>query len=154
MIEASVQQLRSCLAVERWVAEVAGVYPDREALLAAARAAAPLDEAEIDEAVAHHPRIGERPVGRGASAEFSRREQASAADADDAAVNALIAAGNAEYERRFGRVFIIRAAGRSRAEILAEQRRRLALAPAEELPIVGEQLIEIALLRLAELVPA
>jgi len=61
---------------------------------------------------------------------------------------AAIAAGNAAYERRFGRVFLIRAAGRTRAEILGELRRRLELDDAAELAIVGEQLREIALLRL------
>ncbi|MDM4762856.1 2-oxo-4-hydroxy-4-carboxy-5-ureidoimidazoline decarboxylase [Galbitalea sp. SE-J8] len=142
------ERARVALAVERWVADVEGEYPSLDAALLAARSAAPLTESEIDEAVAHHPRIGEKPTGAGASAQFSRREQASAADADDAIVNAAIAAGNRVYEERFGRVFIIRAAGRSRAEILAELERRLALDPADELPIVGEQLVEIALLRL------
>lgn len=149
MIEVSAEQLRACLAVERWALEVAGEYPSKDALIDAARAAAtPLSAEEIDEAVAHHPRIGEKPTGEGASHDFSRREQASAHDADDVQINAAIAAGNRAYEERFGRVFIIRAAGRSRAEILGELERRLALSPEEELPIVGEQLTEIALLRL------
>ncbi len=62
-----------------------------------------------------------------------------------------LAAGNAAYEARFGRVFIIRAAGRTRAEILAELERRLQLDDATELLIVGEQLRDIALLRLEKL---
>ena len=39
-----------------------------------------------------------------------------------AGVTAAIAAGNAAYEERFGRVFLIRAAGRSPEQILAELR--------------------------------
>jgi len=150
MIAPTGEQLRAALGVRRWVDEVeaAGPYADLSALLDAASAAAtPLSPGEIDEAMAHHPRIGERPVGEGAAQAFSRREQASA-DADDAEVNVAIAAGNLAYEERFGRVFLIRAAGRTRAEILGELRRRLELDDATELAIVGEQLREIALLRL------
>lgn len=143
--------LEAALGVRRWVAEVSAAAPFAsldELLRVAGDAATPLSAAEIDEAMAHHPRIGEKPTGDGAAQAFSRREQASP-DADDAEVNASIAAGNAAYEARFGRVFLIRAAGRSRAEILAELRRRLTLDPDTELVIVGEQLREIALLRLA-----
>jgi hydroxyisourate hydrolase len=150
MIAPSSEQLATALGVQRWVADVAAgaSYDDLDALLErAAAAATPLTPSEIDEALAHHPRIGERPAGEGAAQAFSRREQASA-DAEDAEVNAAIAAGNAAYEERFGRVFLIRAAGRTRAEILAELRRRLELDDATELQNVGDQLREIALLRL------
>src|SRR5690606_28869007 len=113
------------------------------------RAATPLAEAEVDEALAHHPRIGERARGVGSAQDFSRREQASS-DADDPALAVAVAAGNAAYEARFGRVFLIRAAGRSRAEILAELERRLANDPGTELAELGEQLRQIAALRLAQ----
>jgi 2-oxo-4-hydroxy-4-carboxy-5-ureidoimidazoline decarboxylase len=59
-----------------------------------------------------------------------------------------LAAGNADYERRFDRVFLIRAAGRSRIEILSELERRLAHSDEQELPIVADELRQIALLRL------
>lgn len=142
--------LRACLHVERWVREVAdgAPYATLESLLATADAAAtPLSPAEIDEALAAHPRIGERAVGDGTAQRFSRSEQSSA-DADDPELAAAIARGNLAYEERFGRIFLIRAAGRSRAQILAELERRLDLGDAEELAVVGEQLREIALLRL------
>lgn len=147
------EELRACLHVERWVDEVADAapYASLDALLAVASAAAtPLTPAEIDEALAAHPRIGEKPAGDGAAARFSRAEQSSA-DAGDAELAAAIAAGNRAYEERFGRVFLIRAAGRSRSEILAELDRRLALDGASELAVVGEQLREIMLLRLEKL---
>ena len=150
MIEPSDEQLRAALGVERWVADVSSAAPfaDLEALLeVAAVAATPLVASEIEEALAHHPRIGEKPTGSGASAEHSRREQASP-DADDASVGERLAAGNAAYEERFGRIFLIRAIGRSRAEILAELERRMTLDDHDELVTVGEQLREIALLRL------
>lgn len=150
MIVPSEEQLRTALGVERWVADVAAAAPfdDLDALLAAAAAAAsPLAPAEVEEALAHHPRIGEKPAAGATGAEHSRREQASA-DADDPQLAARMADGNAAYEQRFGRIFLIRAVGRSRAEIVAELDRRLALDDAEELVIVGEQLREIAVLRL------
>jgi 2-oxo-4-hydroxy-4-carboxy-5-ureidoimidazoline decarboxylase len=147
--------LESCLAVPRWVDAVLDgrPYPGTAALLAAADAAAPaLTEAEVDAALARHPRIGER-AGESHDAEFSRREQAGVVPADAAARDEL-AAANREYESRFGRVFLIRAAGRSATEILAELRRRLHNEPADETAEVAAQLREIALLRLELLVGA
>ena len=145
--------LRACLAVGRWVDEVAGQAPfgSVAGLLKAARSAAtPLTRAEIDEAMAEHPRIGEKPRGTSRAAGFSRSEQASA-DADDAGLAAAIAEGNRAYEERFDRVFLIRAAGRSRQEILAELHRRLDLDDDIEATIVGSELRDIALLRLGVL---
>jgi 2-oxo-4-hydroxy-4-carboxy-5-ureidoimidazoline decarboxylase len=163
MIEISDTDLReglaASLAVPRWIDEVAARAPYESAaelLSVASDAATPLSAHEIDQAIAHHPRIGEKPVGEGRSQEFSRSEQAglggaSTGEGDDAALAAQIAAGNEAYEERFGRVFIIRAAGRTRAEILEELTRRLELPNASELEIVGEQLREIALIRLETL---
>jgi 2-oxo-4-hydroxy-4-carboxy-5-ureidoimidazoline decarboxylase len=155
MIELDDATLRShllaALNVERWADDVAAQSPfaDADALITVAAAAAtPLSDAEIDEAMSHHPRIGEKPVGDGAAQEFSRREQGSAADADDETLAQLLAEGNAAYEQRFDRVFLIRAAGRSRAEIVGELHRRLGLDDDTELRIVGAELRDIALLRL------
>ena len=142
-------QLLSCLRIRRWADELVGQKFDTlEALLeASARAAANLSEAEVDEALAAHPRIGERHAGEGAEAAFSASEQAASQD-PDATLAARLEAGNAAYEERFGRVFLIRAAGRSREEILAELERRLANDPLAELNETSEQLRQIAALRL------
>jgi 2-oxo-4-hydroxy-4-carboxy-5-ureidoimidazoline decarboxylase len=102
---------------------------------------------ELDAALAHHPRIGERPAGTGAPAAASRREQASMSGAD-ADLTGRIAAGNRAYEERFGRVFLVRAAGRTPAEMLAELERRLANDDATEVAEACDQLAQIALLRL------
>ena len=145
--------LLACLAVPRWADEVAGQAPfaSAAALIDAARAAAtPLPRREIDQAMAQHPRIGEKPTGDSQAAGFSRAEQASV-DADDAGLAAAIAEGNRAYEERFDRVFLIRAAGRSRREILAELHRRLGLDDTTEAAIVGSELRDIALLRLGVL---
>ncbi len=102
---------------------------------------------DLDAALAHHPRIGERPTATGAEGDASRREQAAMTTAAEE-VAARIAAGNAAYEERFGRVFLIRAAGRTPDEILANLERRLASEPDMETTEATAQLAEIALLRL------
>jgi len=142
--------LRPCLDIQRWIDELtdARPYSSLDALLAAARDAAdPLTPAEIETALAHHPRIGERAHGDSSEARLSQSEQAGLGVADTAAAEAL-AEGNQAYEEKFGQVFLIRAAGRSRAEILAALNTRLAHTPEQEQTIVGQQLREIAVLRL------
>ena len=143
-IETTREQLLGCLSVPRWADDVlAGQpYADREALLSAARAAAGhLSDDEISQALSGHPRIGERGDSR------SQREQ-SQVDPSAGDTAARLAAGNAAYEERFGRVFLIRAAGRNAEEILAELDRRLGNDDATELGETVENLREIALLRL------
>ena len=140
-------ELLTCCASRRWAAAVADgrPYGSAERLLAAAgRAARALEWADVEEALAAHPRIGERT----GSAE-SRREQAGVGDGDRAA----FAAANAEYEERFGHVFLIRASGRSGAEMLAELRERLTNDPAKERDVVHAELVKITELRLRRLVP-
>jgi 2-oxo-4-hydroxy-4-carboxy-5-ureidoimidazoline decarboxylase len=145
------RRLLTCLNVPRWAAEVAGGrrYADYAALAAQAEAsAAQLSDDELSAALDGHPRIGER-AGAGQDAEFSAREQAQV-DRDDAAVMAALADGNREYEQRFGRVFLIRAACRSSSEILAELRRRLDNDDQTERADTVAALREIALLRLKD----
>lgn len=69
-------------------------------------------------------------------------------------VRDAIATGNAAYERRFGRVFLIRAAGRSPEQILAALTARLGNDDATEDAVVAGELREIALLRLEQAVAA
>jgi 2-oxo-4-hydroxy-4-carboxy-5-ureidoimidazoline decarboxylase len=97
--------------------------------------------------MAHHPRIGERPTAAGTEAFMSRSEQAGV-DPADAAVADALARGNREYEEKFGRVFLIRAAGRSAQDILAALDQRPTNSAEEEDRIVAQQLREIAVLRL------
>lgn len=142
--------LRPCLDVDRWIDSVVAARPFSDlgsALNTAREDASPLSADEIDSAMSHHPRIGKKSAGDSAEAAHSSREQASLGELDDD-VTARLAAGNAAYERRFGRVFLIRAAGRSPEEILAELQRRMDNTDTDEVAEVGEQLIQIAVLRL------
>ncbi|WP_265447124.1 2-oxo-4-hydroxy-4-carboxy-5-ureidoimidazoline decarboxylase [Flexivirga meconopsidis] len=140
----------------RWAHEVAArrPYDARTALLQASDAAfAGLTEADLAEALAGHPRIGDRVRGDGAAATLSRSEQASMADAD-ADVSEAILRGSADYESKFDRVFLIRAAGRTPQEMLGELRRRLGNNPETEVAEVREQLRQITTLRLEGAFPA
>ena len=151
--ESAAGSLRSCLDVRRWVDEVMGGRPygsAAEILDHARDCAATLTPAEVEAALARHPRIGER-AGAGHDRAFSDAEQAGV-DREDAAIAEALADGNAAYERRFDRVFLIRAAGRSATEILAELRRRLDNSDDDELAEVTRQLGEIALLRLGQVI--
>jgi 2-oxo-4-hydroxy-4-carboxy-5-ureidoimidazoline decarboxylase len=154
--EISERELREglpvCLKVPRWIDEVvgAGPYASLDDLVdAAGLAATPLTADEVDQALADHPRIGERPAGSGASSSLSADEQAASAS-DDSELAARLAEGNRAYEERFGRIFLIRAADRSRPEILAELERRLLLPPEEEVKVVASELRDIALRRLRQ----
>ena len=148
--------LAVCLHVPRWVDDVVdrAPYSSLAELEEIARAAAtPLAPAEVDQALSTHPRIGEKPTGEGAAAALSKAEQSSSAS-DDPALDQALAAGNRAYEETFGRIFLIRAAGRSRTEILDELNRRLTLDPDTELAVVGEELRDIALLRIPQVFDA
>ena len=66
----------------------------------------------------------------------------------DTALAKALREGNARYEARFGRVFLIRAKGRSGEEILQALHTRLENSDAQEIRAALEQLREITLLRL------
>lgn len=137
--------VRSWADVGPWVDTLVAArpYASVAALLDRARAeAAGWGAAELDAALAHHPRIGER-----ATDASSAREQSSMRTAGDAVATA-IAAGNAVYEERFGRVFLVRAAGRSPEELLAELERRLGNDPETETTEAAGALADIALHRI------
>lgn len=148
--DAAAAAVRPCADIDGWIDEIVAARPFssiEQALGFAGEAAHRWTTADVDRALAHHPRIGERASGGSAEAALSRSEQAGLGTPDEQTAAAL-ADANAEYEAKFDRVFLIRAAGRSTEEILAECRRRIANdADAEAIEVAG-QLREIALLRL------
>ena len=152
--DAAERELAACNAAPRFAREVAAgrPYPTAAALAGtAATVAAGLGWDEVTAALAAHPRIGEPAAGGSVDAASSRREQSAVATAGDKQKRAL-ADGNRAYERRFGHVFLIRAAGREPDEILAELTRRLGNAPAAERAETTAQLAEITRLRVERLV--
>lgn len=152
-IAPSEADLLACCAAPAWVRAVASgcPYPDLPALQAAGAAAVTdLTWPQVRQALAAHPRIGQRPDGAGREAAWSRREQAGTEGAPDPVRAALVEA-NRRYEERFGHVFLICATGRSAEEMLAQCRARLANDDATEQEVVRRELARIVALRLARL---
>lgn len=131
--------LLACCTAPAWAARVADARPFHSVtdLLAAADAA--LTPADLDAALAGHPRIGDRGA-RGRSA----MEQRGVGDH----VLAALAAANAAYEERFGHVYLVCAAGRSGDDLLADLRARLRHDPATERRTALRELAAINRLRL------
>jgi 2-oxo-4-hydroxy-4-carboxy-5-ureidoimidazoline decarboxylase len=142
--------VRPCVDIDSWVDGVVNGRPYAgiaELLARADQLARGWSPVEVEKALADHPRIGERHTGSGASARMSGNEQAGV-DPHDAEVQRRLAAGNAAYEERFDRIYLVRAAGRSAEEILALLEERLGNDPETEIAVTSGQLREIALLRL------
>ena len=142
-------ELLACCGSRRWAARVSAgrPYADNAALLAAAdHAWDAATEADVREAFAAHPRIGE-PERGGAQ---ERGEQAASADADEATREGL-RDGNLEYERRFGHIYLVYASGRGAAELLEDLRGRLGNDPRIEFGIAAEEQRKITRARLQKL---
>ncbi|MGO4746597.1 2-oxo-4-hydroxy-4-carboxy-5-ureidoimidazoline decarboxylase [Serratia quinivorans] len=145
--------LQPCVDIAAWIAAVVAARPFscRDTALAVAwQAAQRWQPEEISQALAQHPRIGERAKGQGQEAQFSAREQA-AVNAQDLELAEALLAGNRRYEQQFGQVFLIRAAGRDGRAILSELERRLNNGAEQERQETAEQLREIVMLRFKEL---
>lgn len=109
-----------------------------------------LPEEAWQEAFNSHPRIGQKHPQTHAtqkSLDWSSEEQRTAVSSDDATRLELEEA-NRRYEQRFGRIFIVCAAGKTSAEILALLETRMQNDAATELREAAEQQREITQLRL------
>ncbi|WP_307846259.1 2-oxo-4-hydroxy-4-carboxy-5-ureidoimidazoline decarboxylase [Rhodococcus sp. CX] len=145
----AVALLLTCCSSPAWARRVAAARPygNRDALLRnATEQALALSDDELDDALAGHPRIGER-----SESAASQREQSSVATAADG-VRAALAAGNRAYEEKFGHVYLVRAAGRSADELLEILNRRLGNDAATERGEVRAALADINRLRLELLI--
>jgi 2-oxo-4-hydroxy-4-carboxy-5-ureidoimidazoline decarboxylase len=144
--------LRACCAPAAWARRLAAGRPYESAadLFAAAdEALAAMTENELDEAMAGHPRIGDRPTGSHAA--DSAREQSAALSAQPDVLAAL-AEGNQRYEERFGHVYLVCADGRSGEELLAVLRQRLRNDPGTERAQARAELGKINKIRLGRLI--
>ena len=95
---------------------------------------------DVLEAMAEHPRIGARVSGQSAT------EQSGVA----AASRAALIAGNAEYEDRFGHVFLICATGLSGDQMLSALRERLKNTEDAERTVACAELRKITRLRVSK----
>ena len=147
--------LFDCCGSQRWAKFIAAARPFEsvDALVtAAARAADALTPEDWNEAFAQHPAIGSRATtGSAQHAAWSQGEQRAVAIAETDLLERL-ADANARYRERFGRVFLVRAEGRSAEEMLDILEERLENDDATEFAASCVQQRAITALRLRKLV--
>jgi OHCU decarboxylase len=144
----------ACCGARRWAEAMVALRPIANVLelsVAADRVWSTMEVTDWMEAFACHPRIGERKAAHASakSQAWSRQEQSSSADAEEAVLEEL-AAGNALYEERFGFTYIVCATGKSAEEMLSVLNRRLANERAAELHEAAEQQRQITQIRLGK----
>lgn len=152
-LEDAAGEIVPCCGSQGWAREMALRRPlrDEAALLAAADEVwKNLPPSDWVEAFRSHPRIGESggpTTSPQRSAVWSTREQQEVRAADEE-VKLALAEGNRAYEKRFHRIFIVCATGKSGPEILEILRRRLQSDDKTELHEAAEQQRQIAHIRL------
>ena len=156
-IDKATRTILPCCGSQAWAHGMAARRPlaDESAILAASNEVwRNLAHSDWMEAFRNHPRIGEsrveHPSIQATSAQsvaWSAQEQRSVAHAD-AGVRRALTDANREYEKRFGRVFIVCATGKSAREILEILQRRLKNDPQTELREAAEQQRQITEIRL------
>ena len=152
--EEAMSFLKHCVQIPSWSTQIAAQRPYtsvEDVLNTARQQAASWTWDEIKTALDNHPRIGEKKAQAELSEvekNFSNREQSSITS-DEATQQALLK-GNIAYEKKYGYIFLIKAAGLNSQEVLQALEYRLANDPETEKRIVHTQLAEIALLRLSQ----
>jgi OHCU decarboxylase len=157
-IDEAMRAILPCCGSKAWAQRIVARRPfvDEAALVVASDETwHNLTRADWIEAFHSHPRIGESrasqcPPGQSPPAQsvaWSAQEQRSVEGADADAKVAL-ADANREYERRFNRIFIVCATGKSAPEILEILRRRLKNDAETELHEAAEQQRQITGIRL------
>ncbi len=150
----ALEAMLACCGARRWAAAMVALRPIasvQELSQAADRAWSAMEEADWLEAFACHPRIGERNAAHASaqSTTWSRQEQSSTSAAREK-VLADLAAGNAQYEQRYGFTYIVCATGKTGEEMLAILNRRLNSGRATELREAAEQQRQIMQIRLGK----
>ncbi len=150
------KSLLRCCGSRRWVCAMLENRPfssETELLRHAARVWSELSREDFLEAFAHHPRIGGNDARLAKFAETKDWAQGEQSGAEKAPKDILasLAAGNAQYEQRFGYLFIVCATGKSAEEMLGLLRARLSNSPEPELKIAAAEQAKITTLRLKKL---
>ena len=152
-VEEAANEILACCGSKTWARGMAARRPltEEESLLAASdQICRSLKDADWREAFSSHPRIGESKAPQSArpqSFAWSVQEQANVG-ASEHAVRIALAKGNREYEKRFKRIFIVCATGKSVEEILSTLQRRLRNDEPTEMREAAEQQRQITQIRL------
>lgn len=149
-------ELLKCCGATRWAETIERQrpYASLEQLMTKADSVWwSLDESDWLEAFRSHPKIGERKAASAVPAQsqqWSAQEQQGVQNAARETVEKL-ARLNADYEQKFGFIFIVCATGKSSNEILALLEQRLPNDVFAELPIAAAEQARITRLRLRKL---
>ena len=154
------EALSKCCGSTLWVENMVIIFPvaDAETLMDQANTQwNKLSEADWREAFTHHPKIGGDVAALrekfASTSTWAEGEQASVKQASQETLEAL-AAGNTEYEQKFGYIFIVCATGKSAEEMLALLQARLSNKPEDEILIAAGEQNKITRLRLEKLLAA
>lgn len=151
------EELFRCCGCARWADGLTRLRPfkdTRELYAAAAAVWGETGAKEWIEAFAQHPRIGGRDALRAKYSEtrdWAQGEQAGTAIASEAVLDAL-AKSNAEYENKFGHIFIVCATGKSAAEMLDLLKSRLTNDAETEMRLAAGEQNKITNVRLEKLI--
>ena len=155
--DAEIQEvLFSCCGSSDWVQAMMNFRPfSSEAHLyeSAQNCWLPRNEADFLEAFSHHPKIGDVDSLRSkfaSTAHFAAGEQRAVSQAPEEVLKCL-ARGNADYEKKFGFIFIVCATGKSAAEMLRILQKRLPNSRGEEIRIAAAEQAKITRIRLEKL---
>ena len=149
-------ELEKCCGAKRWIEKMIPVFPvtDEEDLLNAADEKwAECTEEDWLEAFTHHPKIGDVSSLKkkfANTAAWASGEQSGVQSATDAIIEEL-AKGNADYEEKFGFIFIVCATGKSAPEMLELLQARMHHKREYELHIAAAEQAKITQLRLKKL---
>jgi len=154
--EEAFETMRDCCGSTTWVNDMVSRRPfgEFDVLIAAADDAwAKTTEKDWLEAFEHHPRIGDTGTTATQSAaakSWSSHEQAGVKPASSALQEEL-AAVNAAYERKFGHIYVVCAAGKDVTEMLDMAKARMTNDHSTELRVSAEEQRKIMQLRLRKL---
>ena len=150
-------QLRACCAARAWVMAIARARP----FGTGAELVAKVDDVWRSlpreawlEAFAAHPRIGEARPSNSREVRWSAAEQAGVRRHGSTGTLSALSIANAQYEEKFGYVFLICATGKTAAEMLHAARTRMQSSPEAELNVAAEELRKIVHIRLRKLIGA
>ncbi|MCW3089590.1 MAG: decarboxylase [Ferruginibacter sp.] len=150
-------ELYRCCGSTNWVNRMIPLFPMEdlvELMETAEQQWNQCSETDWKEAFANHPAIGDVEALQkkfAATAQWASDEQV-AVNAAPPTLIADLAAANAEYEKKFGYIFIVCATGKTAAEMLQILKQRLLNPPGIEIKIAMDEQNKITLLRLQKLV--
>ena len=148
------KELHRCCGSTRWACHIAALRPfacHLDLLSAAEDAFEEMNAEDWRETFGAHPRIGDRATLKARFASGPEASEQEAALAAPESVLDELAKLNTEYEKRFGHIFIICAAGQPAPRILASLKDRVTNPPDVELSVAADEQRKITRLRLGRL---